>query len=335
MDVWLNAAGNRKVYTVSSPTTNSFIGTQHEDLANRRTPTLVVRQEGQAYTKPFVGVMEPYEQTQGNKITSVTTLNPAGASADFVGLDITSALSGNTRKDIIFNADTSTNTQVIWNDMQHKGTYGMVTTTTLGDTCLFIGKGWRLKKAAYTIQLQAAGAAVLNKTDSSIYVMCSQAATMQVPDVYDSGNVVLHVLATGNQYIGTRKIEDSIAVVEFELPAIIYSEAQLQVEEMMLAAKRMHDNSVVIDTAGRNSIVFSVFPNPARNKVFLRFNKSINEVVQLQLFDMNGRCVDQQRINVQGPAPAAYNLKSNLRPGTYILSVKGKQSAGQHKLVIQ
>ena len=335
MDVWLNAAGNRKVYTVSSPTTNSFIGTQHADISNRRTPTLVIRQEGQAYTKPFVGVMEPYEQTQGNKISGITSINPTGAAADFVGLDINSSLAGNTRKDVIFNADTSINTLVSWSDMQHKGTYAMVTTTSLGDTGLFIGKGLSLKKAAYAIQLQASGAALLNKNDSSLQVMCTQPATMQVPDTYDSGNIVLHVLATGNQYTGTRKIDNGFAVVEFELPAIVYSEAQLQVEETMLAAKQMNTNTVITDTVGRNTIMFSLFPNPTRNNVFLKFNNNIHEIIQLQLFDMNGRCVDQRRISVQGKAPAAYNLKPNLRPGTYILSVKGKQSVGQHKLVIQ
>ena len=71
MDVWMLGEGGRQVFTVDAPANRGARHNYPEKYWDRLTPTLVVRQYGQAWNRPFVAVYEPFHQKEGPKLKSV------------------------------------------------------------------------------------------------------------------------------------------------------------------------------------------------------------------------------------------------------------------------
>jgi hypothetical protein len=71
MDVWMLGGEKRRVYTVEAPANRGARHYVDEKYWNRLQPTLVVRQKGEAWDRPFVAVYEPSIQADGTKIRSV------------------------------------------------------------------------------------------------------------------------------------------------------------------------------------------------------------------------------------------------------------------------
>jgi hypothetical protein len=73
----------------------------------------------------------------------------------------------------------------------------------------------------------------------------------------------------------------------------------------------------------RNNInTLQLAPNPARNLLYVQAKG--NEPVTVQITDINGRVLQQQRITLNGNTSFTVNIQ-HLRPGNYYLSIKGKQ----------
>ncbi|WP_168442595.1 heparinase II/III domain-containing protein [Pontiella desulfatans] len=71
MDVWMLAEEGRRVYSVMAPANRGARHYVDEQYWDRLQPTLVVRQMGEAWERPFVAVYEPSLQADGTKIRSV------------------------------------------------------------------------------------------------------------------------------------------------------------------------------------------------------------------------------------------------------------------------
>ncbi len=109
---------------------------------NLPTPTLVIRNEGEAWENPFVVVYEPYNENEKPTITSVTKLEQNGL---YKGLKIESNSSS---KNIIQYIITQSKDQVFKNDaldIYFKGTFAVI---TLDDKqklqTIYIGEGEKL-----------------------------------------------------------------------------------------------------------------------------------------------------------------------------------------------
>lgn len=71
MDVWVVGEEDRQVFTVAAPANRGARHYVDEKYWDRPTPTLVVRQNGEAWTRPFVAVYEPSLQKDGPQVTAV------------------------------------------------------------------------------------------------------------------------------------------------------------------------------------------------------------------------------------------------------------------------
>lgn len=71
MDVWVLGGEDRRVFTVEAPANRAARHYVEEVYWNRPTPTLVVRQSGEAWDRPFVAVYEPYLSSDGARVRSV------------------------------------------------------------------------------------------------------------------------------------------------------------------------------------------------------------------------------------------------------------------------
>jgi hypothetical protein len=102
-------------------------------------PTLVVRQIGDAWNKPFAVVYEPHFSSAGSTVTNVTTLVRSNM---VVGLKIESAVAGDSMMHYVFSNPNATET---YTDsaigLTFKGRFGVVADKGDGNTTLYLGQG--------------------------------------------------------------------------------------------------------------------------------------------------------------------------------------------------
>ena len=76
MDLWVLGGEDRQIFTVRSPANRGARHNYSERYWDRLMHTLVVRQSGEAWERPFVAVYEPFIQEDGSKIKTVKALAP-------------------------------------------------------------------------------------------------------------------------------------------------------------------------------------------------------------------------------------------------------------------
>lgn len=75
---------------------------------------------------------------------------------------------------------------------------------------------------------------------------------------------------------------------------------------------------------------FSIFPNPARQELFLRHDDQVNGPVRLQVFDLQGRIVREEA--VAGGGTVRIDL-ATLHPGAYLLQVSVGRSRSVQRFI--
>jgi hypothetical protein len=74
MDVWVVGEEDRRIFSVMAPANRGARHYVDEKYWDRFLPTMVVRQHGEAWDRPFVAVYEPLFQSDGVKIQSVKAI---------------------------------------------------------------------------------------------------------------------------------------------------------------------------------------------------------------------------------------------------------------------
>ncbi|HYV94419.1 MAG TPA: T9SS type A sorting domain-containing protein [Chitinophagales bacterium] len=84
-----------------------------------------------------------------------------------------------------------------------------------------------------------------------------------------------------------------------------------------------------------NSQALSVFPNPSADNITVSFYSAQDEVVEISIFDLTGRLVQQQREEAtSGSNQISYNIES-LSDGTYIVQVKNSNGIFTSKFIAE
>jgi len=94
---------------------------------------------------------------------------------------------------------------------------------------------------------------------------------------------------------------------------------------------KVETGMIPITTAG-----FNVYPNPSKGKVQMSFGSEIQGQVTIDLFDSNGRLVAHLYNGVaqKGSVQQLSLAENNLKPGTYIISLKSSAGTRQEKIVL-
>jgi hypothetical protein len=81
---------------------------------------------------------------------------------------------------------------------------------------------------------------------------------------------------------------------------------------------------------------FTVFPNPANNKIALHYFLQKNENVIVKLYDMNGSVVHTllEEEQMAGENNKTLNIPDNCKPGIYLLSIESASGQSCRKLAI-
>lgn len=214
MNVWMKGQEGREVFSVKAPATKSFKGASGGlpyDVNKSPLQTLVVRQDGEAWSKPFAAVFEPSTSSAPASIRQITSFNASGASAGFVGLKVES-LAG--RIDYIFSSDDVAKT-VSYNDMQAKSTYSVITTDGNGFT-LFMGNGTLVAKGDYQMTASVPTNATLEYKNGIFSLTADAPIALSTPASYKE----MVVSQNGKETIYKAKAIDGKSL--FELAALNY-----------------------------------------------------------------------------------------------------------------
>ena len=144
VDAWTKGYPGRTLFDVMSPKSNAFVrGSIPDELMDKQLPTLIIRQKGEAWNRPFVVVYHPYTATEGASVKSVDYFGNTG---DFIGI----AVQSSSRTDYIFNSS-SGEPEITYHNMQFKGNYAVVCVTNGSPEVLFLGEGQLLSMGKWSI----------------------------------------------------------------------------------------------------------------------------------------------------------------------------------------
>jgi Heparinase II/III-like protein. len=210
MNVWMKGQEGREVFSVKAPATKSFKGASGGlpyDVNKSPLQTLVVRQDGEAWTKPFAAVFEPSTTAAPASIGRITSFDATGASAGFVGLKVESK-SG--RTDYIFSSEDMAKTAV-YNEMAAKGTYSVVSTQGK-DFTLFMGNGTEIANGDFKISASVPTTATLEYKNGIFSLTADAPINLTVPSTYNE----LVVSQNGREIVYKAKSAGGKAVFELE-----------------------------------------------------------------------------------------------------------------------
>ncbi|WP_243348098.1 heparinase II/III family protein [Parabacteroides sp. FAFU027] len=214
MNVWMKGQEGREIFNVKSPATKSFKGASGGlpyDVNKSPLQTLVVRQDGEAWTKPFAAVFEPSSSSAPASVRQISSFDATGVSAGFVGLKVESK-SG--RTDYIFSSDDLAKT-AIYNDMKVSATYSVISTEGNGFT-LFMGNGILASKGDFQISALVPATATL-EFKNGVYALTADAAiTLSTPMSYTE----MIGSQNGKETVYKGKAIDGKSL--FELPALSF-----------------------------------------------------------------------------------------------------------------
>jgi PKD repeat protein len=101
--------------------------------------------------------------------------------------------------------------------------------------------------------------------------------------------------------------------------------------------RKNYINVTVCEEIGENTkeMILSVYPNPAHDKIFVRFNHSISKDINISLFDMMGRRVLRKNLSVDGSSDLMILDVSVLPEGIYFLNVLSGDVKATKKIIIR
>ncbi len=179
MDLWMKGEEDRKLFSVMTPRALKGLDDSFsKELNNATIPAIFVRQNGEAWSRPFVAIYEPYTTQEGSSIESVNYIECADS--EFVGVEVNSK-SGN--REYIFNHTNPQNTISLKEiDAEVQAIYGVIAESQEGLSYLFLGDGKVVSRGDYAISAVQGNATVLVEwTECGFKVKSDAEFSLQLP----------------------------------------------------------------------------------------------------------------------------------------------------------
>jgi hypothetical protein len=226
MNMWIKGEKDREIFSVKSPKSKAIdrMGLPNE-IVELPIPTIVARQTGGAWTKPFAVVLEPSTTSQPKSIISIQSFKPVNAPADFVGLEIEGKAGD---KQFIFSAG-ETGKDVIYNEKTFRGTYAVIGETKNALQYLFLGNGNKISKAGYSITAKSSGvSAALEVKNNEWFFTGSSPVSVTIPAEIFRDKTTSRMSVGNKLYTGKKIVRNGKTVISFELPASTYSKIEFK-----------------------------------------------------------------------------------------------------------
>ena len=174
VDMWMKGYPGRTLFSAEAPKSNALVkGSIPDELVDKSLPTLIVRQTGEAWDRPFVSVFCPYASTEERSVKSVDYF---GERHDFTGLIVKS----DRRTDYIFNS-TGAGESITYRDMKFRGDYAIIGENGNEPVLFFLGNGTLLRKGNWNIEAQ----------DSTVNVAMNKEGENWTLDIGSAVNVTI------------------------------------------------------------------------------------------------------------------------------------------------
>ncbi len=216
MNMWVQGNQNREIFKVAAPPSEAFRhGVIPDEIVKNPLLTTVVRQYGEAWTKPFVAVYEPSSDSEPATIRSIENFKSGKNENSFVGLKIASL---SNRTDYIFSSDKPD--VYTHAGISFEGTYALVTTEN-ANTTLFLGSGKSISKDGYSIEIlgKKSGSAAL-VFGNKMMLSCDEAILLTLPDKLTTGKPVLNIGLTSIH--GNKVIKNGKSYITFKISPTEY-----------------------------------------------------------------------------------------------------------------
>jgi hypothetical protein len=185
--LWMQGFPGRSIFTAMSPKSNAFVpGSVPDELLGAPLPTLIVRQQGEAWRRPFVAVYHPYTENEG---ASIHKIEYFGDADNFTGIKIQTSTGGT---DYVFNRPDEGDEEMTHGDIRFRGMYATVGENAEGGlSYLFMGEGKMLSKGDWRISSVASGTqASLYGNGASFDVIVSSDIRLEIPSSGEKPPVV-------------------------------------------------------------------------------------------------------------------------------------------------
>ncbi|WP_281225897.1 heparinase II/III family protein [Flavobacterium aquiphilum] len=219
MNLWMQGQEDREVFSVLSPKSTALShGLLPDEINNNPIPTLVVRQNGEAWDRPFVAIYEPAL----NNMSNIQFVDYFGKD-EFVGIHVTNK-SG--REDFIFSnavADKKLNEK----QFSITGTYGIISKKA-DDFTLFLGNGKVISNRKYTIDLGNEVASAVLKNENGVMFFGTDRVSVLTVSLEGKSKDAILTDAAGVIYKGNYNSKEK--TVSFKLPVMTYQTIKLTID---------------------------------------------------------------------------------------------------------
>ena len=228
MNLWMKGFEGRSVFTVDAPYSRAIReGTGPESLYHKALPTLVVRQKGEATTKPFVSIIDVFNEREEMKVVNVEHFNAINGDADFVGVKVSSA---NGRIDYIYN-DQNVGKYYEFQNGAFNGSYAIASYSRDKLSTLFLGFGKLIKSDLWSISsTQDDGGVLVKVSGNELLVDAEKTFELSIPAAALKGRVTLESIKNSlpnKKYKGRIINLNGSQLIVFQLPKMKNSKFKL------------------------------------------------------------------------------------------------------------
>jgi hypothetical protein len=150
MNLWMPEQSGRTLFTVEAPANNTIRDGLPSEVRSLLMPTLVVRQKGEAWNRPFVGVYEPFLTSEGARIQQVRTVKTAMAPT--LSATIVEGKDNGASYRVLLFQDAAPSSVRKTREAEFQGEFGTVIEQKGMIRELYLGKGQRLSMGGITVQ---------------------------------------------------------------------------------------------------------------------------------------------------------------------------------------
>lgn len=220
VNCWIKGSEERSLFTVEAPYSRAIHSESvPKKLYHNPLPTLVVRQPGEAWTRPFINIIDPFDKEEGACITDVAYFSSSNNPKGFVGITVHTA---SQRIDHIYN-DENGEKEHVFEDGKFRGTYGIVSFQHNKMHSMLLANGRVIEKNLWKIESIKNEAYVHVMVDGDVFrIDTDQAIRLTLPLHKSGKQIVLEAVdaSNGQTFIGKVYKNKKQKVLEFELPEL-------------------------------------------------------------------------------------------------------------------
>lgn len=192
MDVWMEKVAGRRLFSVMTPYSMKGLKTSvPKEISALPIPAMIVRQEGEAWKRPFMAIYEPYSKSEGKSIESVEYLK--SNDKEFVGAKVTSK--GGSVEYILSSADDRFRSELNDHKIGFHGSYGVVSLKDGKLNYALLGNGKTLSYGDYTVTSEGVSATVLVEFGDKITMTTDESIRISMPAAL--GKIITYTDAKG------------------------------------------------------------------------------------------------------------------------------------------